>query len=110
MIDLFKKKDKNECSIEQIAFQTGYSYRQIRRKYNNYKKYEPSSLIHGNQGKRPSNKIDDDLEQKIVQKYLDEYQVLGTSFAHYAEIVEQELKIKADRYYGKKRYYLAVCN
>lgn len=97
MIDLFKKKDKNECSIEQIAFQTGYSDRQIRRKYNNYKKYGPSSLIHGNQGKRPSNKIDEVLEQKIVQKYLDEYQVLGTSFAHYAEIVEQELKIKADR-------------
>ena len=35
MIDLFKKKDKNECSIEQIAFQTEYSDRQIRRKNNN---------------------------------------------------------------------------
>lgn len=27
---------------------------------------------------------------------MDEYQVLGTSFAHYAEIVEQEFNIKAD--------------
>ena len=90
----FEKIKKGELTRKQVANMFGYNIKTINKKYKNYLLNGVESLIHKNSGKIPQNKLNDELENKIVDLYITEYQQLETSFTQYIEIVKKRLNIE----------------
>ena len=88
MLQEFEKIKKGELTRKQVANMFGYSIKTINKKYKNYLLNGVESLIHKNSAKIPYDKLNNELEKKIIDLYTTEYQQLETSFTQYIEIVK----------------------
>jgi transposase len=77
-MELVKTK---KMTLAQAARQLGISYRQTKRIYRRYITGGKDSLTHGNTGKTPVNKTDDEMLAKALELYREKYPDFGPTFA-----------------------------
>lgn len=87
---------RNYCegrsNITRLVVEIGYSLRTARNYIAGYKLEGMSYFAHGNKGNKCQNKIPDEIQEKIVDLYVEKY--IGTSYAQYLEIIAIDLDIK----------------
>ena len=82
----------NNGNKKRAAITLGCTTRTINRLIKLYKDKGKAGFVHGNRGKAPACKYDDDLKQQVITMYKEEY--LDTNYTHFSEIVEADLNVK----------------
>jgi transposase len=78
---LMELVDAGKMTIKQASLQMGVSYRQGKRIYSRYKEAGEEGLIHGNSGREPVNKTDQEKVKEAVKLYEEKYNDFGPTFA-----------------------------
>ena len=89
---IIKKLVETNGKKNRAAIQLNCTTRTINRLILKYKNEGKSGFIHGNRGRLPSTAIPLDVKNKIIKLYIEEYS--DANFAHFCEIVEDDMKIK----------------
>ena len=77
-----------DLTLDEAAHVVRLSSRQVRRLLDRYRTSGPGALVHGNRGRWPGNRIDDDRRGRLVELARTTYQ--GFNPVHFAECLAEE--------------------
>jgi len=86
-VDVLTHLRDGTVDLDQAAALLVVSGRQVRRLLAAWLGSGPSALVHGNRGRRPANRTDEDLRRRILALADDRYQ--GVNRAHLAELLDE---------------------
>lgn len=89
---VIKKLVETNGNKKRAAIKLNCSVRTINRLILKYKNEGKLGFVHGNRNRTPSKAFPLDVKNKIISLYMDQF--TDTNFAHFCEIVEEDLKIK----------------
>lgn len=85
----------SELTLVRVTPALGVSYRQARRLMRKLEDGGPGALAHGNRGRDPANKLDQELRDRVIALSTDKYSEYNDS--HFAEILAREHGIFVSR-------------
>jgi transposase len=77
-----------ELTIEEAARVLRLSSRQVRRLVERYRAGGPAALVHGNRGRRPANRVDDDRRARLIELARTTYE--GFNPVHLSEVLTED--------------------
>jgi len=80
---------------KQAAQRLGLSLRQIRRMIASYREKGAAGLVHGNRGRKPNNRVDETVREKIIGLSKKEYQDYNDS--HFTEELAEKHAVEVSR-------------
>ena len=84
---------EGKMTVKQAANRLGLSEGHIKKLKARYRKFGPSSMLHGNCGRQPKHTLDIQLKQKILEiRNLPEYDTVNVS--HFKDLLEELYSIK----------------
>ena len=86
-----KKLVETNGNKKRVAVKLNCSIRTVNRLIIKYKECGKSGFIHGNRNRKPPTTYSDDIKNKIISYYKDEY--YDTNIVHFSEIVKDDFDI-----------------
>ena len=92
---LLKLEQENRITLKEAAERMGLSYRQAGRLKEKAARDGPAGLVHGNRGRRPTNSLDVQLRERILELSRSQYGLFNDG--HFTEKLATEEAIQVSR-------------
>jgi transposase len=92
---LLKLEQENRITLKEAAERMGLSYRQASRLKEKAARDGPAGLVHGNQGRRPDNGLDEQIRQRILELSHSQYALFNDG--HFTEKLATQEGIRVSR-------------
>lgn len=92
---LLKLEQENRITLKEAAERMGLSYRQASRLKEKAARDGPAGLVHGNRGRRPTNSLDVQLRERILELSRSQYGLFNDG--HFTEKLATEETIQVSR-------------
>lgn len=94
-LDAVERVRRGKLTMGEAALVAGVSKRQMRRICRKIETKDKAGVLHGNTGRRPWNRADDDLREEVVELFRTKY--AGFNDQHFTEKLETEEGIEVSR-------------